>query len=200
MNGPKPLQVCLFASESDGAERVFGTAATELGRALGAGGHTLIFGGASTGLAGSVADATLAFGGDVTAFVDQPRPDDDGADLTNLVVADSAEDARRRMLGTGDAAVAMPGGLAPLSELLEAASGGWADHHQLRIGLLNVNGFFEPLLQLLDRALVDRFLEPLERERFLVDVDPQRLLGRLAESSPHRASTTVATDDSPATS
>jgi uncharacterized protein (TIGR00730 family) len=160
-------------------------AAALMGRTLARRGLRLVYGGAHVGVMGAIADAALASGGEVTGVIPQSLWDREVAHtaLTDLRVVDSMHTRKALMASLADAFVALPGGIGTLEELFEV----WTWHHlglhNKPCGLLDVEGYFRPLVEFLDYSTTEGFLGPAIRATLLVDDDVERLLDRLAATA-----------------
>ena len=141
----------------------------------------LIYGGAQIGLMGVVADAVLAGGGEVIGVIPDALTLDEVAHqgLTSLEVVPSMHHRKARMIELADAMVALPGGLGTLEELFEVLSWAQLRLHTKPCGLLNIHGYFDPLLHFLDNAVEQGFISSEHRDLAVVDEDPDRLLTTL---------------------
>jgi uncharacterized protein (TIGR00730 family) len=173
--------VCVFCGSSAGAAPVYAEAARRLGQALAARGLELVFGAGHVGLMGALADAVLAAGGRAVGVIPQALVDKELAHggLTELVVVDTMHQRKALMADRADAFAALPGGFGTADELFEILTWSQLGLHGKPVGLLNVAGFFDPLLSWLDRAVVDRFLRPEHRELLRVAGAPDELLAAL---------------------
>ncbi len=153
--------VCVYCASSERSPKVYLDAATRLGRHLAHEGISIIYGGGSLGSMGRVADAALAAGGSVTgiipAFMDELEWSH--RSLTQLHVVDDMHERKRKMIELSDAVVALPGGCGTLEELFEAITWKRLGLYFGPIVLVNVNGFFDPCLELLARCVKDGFLD-----------------------------------------
>lgn len=174
-------RVCVFCGSSFGRRHEYLEAARAVGTLLAREGITLVYGGASVGLMTAVADSALDAGGEVIGVIPDHLADVEIAHkgLTELHVVDSMLHRKALMLDLSDAFIVLPGGLGTLEELFEVAVGNQLGLHRLPVGLLNVDGFFDPLLTFLDRAVADKLLKRQNLEMLLVDSDLERLLGHL---------------------
>jgi len=136
-----------------------------------------------------VADACLAAGGEVVGVIPKFLDDHEVGHrrLTRLEVVDTMHERKARMAELAGAFVALPGGLGTLEELFELWTGGILGLHGKPCGLLDVGGFFAPLLEFLDRLVTEDFLSAEHRALLRVDTDPARLLDRLAAPAPPTA-------------
>jgi len=182
-----PLRhVCVFCGSSPGRRPAFAAAASELGARLAADRIGLVYGGGSVGLMGTVADAALAAGGEVVGVIPEALAGKEVAHtgLTRLHVVKSMHERKALMADMADAFVALPGGFGTLDELFEAITGGQLGLHRKPIGLLDVEGYFAPLLAFVDRAVGDGFIRPPYRGLFVVSTTVDGLLAALARHTP----------------
>ena len=174
-------RVCVFCGSSAGADGVYRTAAVALAGELARRGIGLVYGGASVGLMGVLADSVLAAGGEVIGVLPRALADREIAHrgLTQLHIVESMHERKAMMAELSDAFVALPGGFGTLEEFCEAVTWTQLGLHRKRCGLLNVAGFYDSLLVLFDRAVADGFLKPQNRLIVAADADPSALLDRL---------------------
>ena len=179
-------RICVFCGSSPGAIPAYGELAARLGRLLALEGLGLVYGGASVGLMGGLADAALAGGGEVIGVIPQALVDMEVAHrgLTDLRVVATMHERKAVMADLGDAFVALPGGLGTLDELFEVLTWAQLGLHAKPTGLLDLGGYFQPLLAFLDGAVQARFLQPAHRGMLLVEADPTRLLAALRAYRP----------------
>lgn len=174
------MRVCVFCGSATGRGDAFVQAAKDFGRALAGAGIDLVYGGASAGTMGAVADAALAAGGRVIGVIPRQLVEREIAHhgLTESHVVADLHERKATMASLSDAFVALPGGAGTLEELFEVWTWGQLGLHHKPIGLLDVAGYFQPLLRFVDRMVSDGFLGPEYQRMLLVDADPGRLLGR----------------------
>ena len=175
------MRLCVFAGSSAGADPAFREAAVELARLLARRGVGVVYGGASIGLMGVVANAVLEAGGEVVGVVPERLTGREVAHrgLSELHVVGSMHERKALMGELSDAAIALPGGLGTFEELLELATWTQLGIDSKPCGLLNVNGYFDPLVAMLDRAVEQSFLSLEHRRILLVGGDCEELLGRI---------------------
>jgi uncharacterized protein (TIGR00730 family) len=144
-------------------------------------GVRVVYGGGHVGLMGAVADAALVAGGHVVGVIPQHMVDREVAHrgLTELRVVRSMHERKAMMAELSDGFVALPGGLGTLEELFEVWTWGQLGLHRKPYALLDVAGFFQPLLAFLDQQVAERFVRPEHRAMLVVESDPARLLQRL---------------------
>ena len=174
--------VCVFAGSNPGARSSYVAAAASLGGALAAAGTTMVYGGASVGMMGAVADAALADGGRVIGVIPQHLVDHEVAHpaLSELEVVTSMHARKQRMADLADAFVVLPGGLGTLEEAFEVLTWTQLGLHAKPLGFLDVDGYFETLATFLDHAATERFVRPEHRALATFDPDPTSLLERLS--------------------
>jgi uncharacterized protein (TIGR00730 family) len=178
--------VCVFCGSNTGARPAYVAAARAMALTLVRRGLTLVYGGASRGLMGELADAALAAGGRVVGVMPRRLGEREilHHGLTELLVVESLAERKREMFERADAFVTLPGGFGTLDELAEVLTMSQLGLHAKPCGLLDVAGFFAPLREFLDGAVAERFLRPEHRALLISDEDPDRLLDRLAEAPP----------------
>ncbi|HSP96919.1 MAG TPA: TIGR00730 family Rossman fold protein [Candidatus Dormibacteraeota bacterium] len=179
-------RLCVFCGSSPGGADDFSLAAERLGRALAAAGIGLVYGGASVGLMGRLADSALAAGGEVVGVIPRALVDQEVAHhgLADLRIVASMHERKALMADLADGFVALPGGLGTLDELFEILTWAQLGLHGKPVGLLDVGGYFAPLLAFLDGAVAARFLAPAHRAMLLVRDDPAALLAAFRAYQP----------------
>jgi len=178
MAGFSLSRICVFCGSSPGNGAQFAFAAERLGRHLAEAGIGLVYGGASVGLMGRLADAALAAGGEVIGVIPRAMVDLEVAHhgLADLRVVGSMHERKALMADLADGFVALPGGLGTLDELFEILTWGQLGLHHKPIGLLDVDGYFAPLLTFLDAAVAARFVADEHRRMLLMAESPAALL------------------------
>lgn len=143
---------------------------------------TLVYGGASIGLMGQLADAVLEFDGKaigvIPKFLMQRELEHHG--LSELHLAASMHERKKKMFELADGFIAMPGGMGTLDELFEILTWAQLGHHAKPCGILNINGYFDRLLGFLDHAVSEGFIKDKHRSSLQVALDPDELLDRLS--------------------
>lgn len=174
--------VLVFCGASAGNKEVYGTAADNLGSELGSRGLRLVYGGAHIGLMGRVADSALAAGGQVTGVIPNFMAAKEIAHtgVQELITVDSMHQRKHRMYDLGDAVIAMPGGWGTMDELFEVLTWGQIGLHQKPVALLNINKYYDLLLQQCQRMADDGFLQQHLLDRLIVSDQPAEVLDRLA--------------------
>jgi uncharacterized protein (TIGR00730 family) len=163
-------RLCVFCGAYRGARSMYAEAAREVGAMLADRGIALVYGGGNIGLMEVLADAALERGGVVIGVIPESLRVREVAHggLTELRVVGSMHERKALMADLSDGFVALPGGLGTLEELLEISTWSQLGLHRKPIGLLNVGGYFDPLLAQLDRAVEDGFLRPEHRKLLIV--------------------------------
>lgn len=181
-------RICVYCGSNSGARPAYAGAARRLGRVLGERGIGLVYGGGNVGLMGVLADAALEAGAQVTGVIPKALVARELAHkgVTELRVVDLMHERKALMAELADAFIALPGGLGTLDELFEAWTWAQLGLHEKPIGLLEVDGFFAPLVAYLDRAVAERFVRAAHREMLSVESEPERLLERFAGYQPPR--------------
>ncbi len=174
--------VCVFSGSSDGARPAFASAADELGRAVAERGLRLVYGGGRVGLMGRVADAALAAGGAAVGVIPRSlaRREVAHEGLTELHVVETMHERKALMAGLSDAVVALPGGLGTLDELFETLTWNQLGLQSMPCGLLDADGFWSPLLAMLDHAVTEGFVSAALRDLLSAASEPAALLDALA--------------------
>ncbi len=173
--------ICVFAGSRVGARGEYTEAARSLGGALAARGHGLVYGGGRIGLMGVLADAALAGGSPVIGVIpDRLRtPEQAHEGVTELRVVRNMHERKAQMAEQADAFIALPGGIGTFEELFEALTWAYLGIHAKPIGLLDVAGYYEPLVRLLDHAVEEGFVQPRHRELIVHAVGAREMLDRL---------------------
>lgn len=179
-------RLCVFSGSSSGARKDYAAAADRFGRLLARRGLGLVYGGASIGLMGAVADAALAEGGEVIGVIPRAlvKKEVVHEGLPDLRVVDSMHERKALMAKLADGFVALPGGLGTLEEFCEILTWAQLGIHRKPAGLLNVGGYFEPLLRFLDHIVYERFMRPEHRAMVLVEEEPELLIDSIQRYRP----------------
>jgi uncharacterized protein (TIGR00730 family) len=179
-------RVCVFCGSSPGRDPSYAAQAAVLARELVGRGIGLVFGGGSVGLMGVLADHALAAGGQVTGVIPHGLAARELAHrgVVDMRVVPTMHARKALMAELADGFVALPGGLGTFEELLEIGTWGQLGIHRKPIGLLNVAGYYDPLVTLVDHAAAAGFVSERNRGLFVVEKDAARLLDRLADHVP----------------
>ncbi len=174
-------RVCVFCGSNPGIHPVYAQAAQDVGHLLSRRRVGLVYGGGKIGLMGSLADACLRQGGQVIGVMPRALVEKEIAHcgLTELRVVESMHERKALMADLADAFIALPGGYGTWDEFCEVLTWSQLGLHRKACALLNVNGYYDPLLAMADRAVDEGFLRDAHRELLLDDTDPNRLLDRM---------------------
>jgi hypothetical protein len=175
-------RVCVFCGSSPGSDPAYLEAARGLGATLGHRGLSLVYGGASVGLMGAVADAALAAGAHVTGVIPSSMVTREIAHpaLHDLRVVATMHERKALMADLADAFVALPGGIGTLDETFEILTWAQLGLHGKPVGFLNVAGFYDPLVAFLERGIAERFIRAEHRGLFVMAGTAEDLIDRLA--------------------
>ena len=178
--------LCVFCGSAAGVRPDYLAAARALGRAAATRGSAIVYGGARVGLMGAVADAALEAGGTVVGVIPRALVDREVAHdgLTHLHVVASMHERKATMARLSDAFVALPGGIGTLEELCEVWTWAHLGVHAKPCALLDVAGFWRPLLAALDHMVAEGFIREHVRAMLLEASDPDELFTRLATTTP----------------
>jgi len=174
-------KICVFCGSQPGVNSAYAEAARDLGRLFAQQNITLIFGGGMTGIMGILADAVLAAGGRAVGII----PDSMNApkvvhdNLTELIVTSDMSTRKAKMVAVSDAFIALPGGLGTLDELFETLTLSQLGYEPKPIGVLNVAGYYDPLVALIDHAIQAGFIRPQFRNIFTQQAAPADLLASM---------------------
>lgn len=179
-------RVTVFTGSSPGRHPSYREAAEAVGTALARAGMGLVYGGGDVGLMGAVASAGRAAGGEVIGVIPQALVDKEIAhpDLTRLEVVADMHERKMRMAELCDAFVALPGGIGTLEELFEAWTWLQLGIHSKPIALYDVDGFWDPMLAMIDRMVEEGFIGERFREGLVIVTTPEALLDALRTWTP----------------
>ena len=185
---PRPIiqRICVFCGSRPGGRPAYLEAARHLGRLLAERRIGLVYGGASVGVMGAVADAVLTGGGEVIGVIPEALVQRELAHdhLTELRVVSSMHERKALMAELSDAVIALPGGFGTFEELFETITWSQLGIHRKAIGILNVGGFYNGLLSLMDHAIEEGFVPAQHRDLILEADEPEALLDSIAGYEP----------------
>jgi uncharacterized protein (TIGR00730 family) len=155
------VSVCVYCGSRDGAQPAYATAADDLGRALADAGLRLVYGAGDVGLMGRVARATAAAGGDTFGVIPTHLLDREVGkrDLTTFVVTETMHERKKVMFMNADAVIVLPGGAGSLDEFFEVLTWRQLGLHAKPILLLNIEGYWDPLVALIDHIIAEGFAD-----------------------------------------
>ena len=176
-------RICVFTGSRHGLRPEYAAVAKQLGRELVARGYGLVYGGGKVGLMTVIADTVLELNGHVTGVIPNSLVSKEVAHLglTDLRVVDSMHERKALMAELSDGFIAMPGGIGTMEELFEVLSWAQLGLHEKPCALLNVAGYYDPLIQFLDHAVEQDFIKPKHRALLIVESDPGALLDGFAK-------------------
>jgi uncharacterized protein (TIGR00730 family) len=178
--------LCVFCASSRGVDPRHAAAARAFGALLAGSGRRIVYGGGDTGLMGALAEGALAAGGEIVGVMPRHLVDREVAHrgLTRLDVVGSMHERKARLADMADGFVALPGGLGTLEEFTEIWTWGQLGLHRKPYGLLDVAGFYAPLLAFLDHAVAEGFMRPEHRAMVCVSQDAETLLEQMEHAPP----------------
>jgi len=179
-------RICIYGGSSDLIDPVFTEAAAELGRAIAQAGTSVVFGGGKTGMMGAIADAMRAQGAEVIGIIprifDTPELGHQG--LTRMIVVEDMHTRKAQMAAMADAFIALPGGFGTYEELFEILTWSQIGLHAKPIGVLNVGGYYDPLLALVEHSRRHGFVYDEHKALLLSADNAPELLRKLAAYTP----------------
>jgi uncharacterized protein (TIGR00730 family) len=176
-------RICVYCGSRFGSLPAYREAAEGFARLLAGRGIGIVYGGGNVGLMGAVADAALEAGGEVIGVIPQALMDREVGHrgVTELRVVGSMHERKMLMAELSDAFVALPGGIGTLEEIIEVYTWDHLGIHRKPLGLLDVDGYWDPLAALLDRMVGTGFLRATQRDRLVVSPAAETLLERFEE-------------------
>ncbi len=175
-------RICVYCGSSPGRNPAYAAAARRLGETLVERGIGLVYGGASVGIMGTLADTVLASGGEAIGIIPRALFIKEVAHpgLTEQHVVESMHERKAMMAEVSDGFVALPGGWGTIEEIFEILTWAQLGFHDKPCGLLNVAGYYDGLFTFLDHAIDEEFVRPVYREILTLEEDPVNLLDRFA--------------------
>ncbi|NKB34035.1 MAG: TIGR00730 family Rossman fold protein [Pseudomonadales bacterium] len=179
-------RICVYCGSAVGASPVYVEAAERLAVELVERNIELVYGGAQVGVMGAIANAVLNAGGTVIGVlpVGLFRTEVPHAGLTELVEVNSLHERKAKMAELSDAFIALPGGLGTLEELFEILTWAQLGLHKNPVGLLNINGFYDKLLEYLNHAAAEKFIRPQHRDMLVVETSIAAMLEKFKSYKP----------------
>jgi uncharacterized protein (TIGR00730 family) len=178
--------ICVYCGSSSGRLEAYSNAARALAQELVSRKISLVYGGASIGIMGLLADTVLELGGRAVGVMPESlvRKEIAHKNLTELHVTQSMHERKSIMSDLSDGFIAMPGGLGTLEEIFEILTWSQLGFHGKPCGLLNVEGYFDSLTEFLDHSVKERFIKQVHRQMLIVESDPKVLLDRFSSYFP----------------
>ena len=177
--------IAVFCGSSAGSDPVYKKRAFALGQLLAKHSISIIYGGANIGLMGAVADGALSEGGKVIGVIPGFLKAHEIAheNLSELIEVESMHERKLKMNELCDGVIALPGGYGTFEELFEMSTGAQLGLHNKPIGLLNIKGYYDPLLQMVSRMLHEGFLKKTNADMLLHDSEAQALIKQMQEDA-----------------
>jgi len=175
--------ICVFCGANYGKRPSYRESARRVGEILAKRGITLVYGGGNVGLMGALADACLEKGGRVVGVIPRALKEKEIAHqgLTQMHVVGSMHERKAMMADLADAFLTLPGGFGTWDEFCEALTWSQLGLQRKACAFLNVEGYYDALLAMAQRAAEDGFIRPEHCELLLVDTDPERIVERLQD-------------------
>ena len=179
------FSVCVYCGSRPGASPAFTDAAKAVGQWIGSRGGQLVYGGGCNGLMGTVAQATLDAGGRVVGVIPKALVEKEWANhnCTELHVVDTMHERKRLMAEHADAFLALPGGIGTFEEFFEVWTWRQLGYHDKPVGLLNLGGYYDALLQFLRHTVEQQFMGDWQMDLVRVDSEANRLLPDLVQAA-----------------
>ena len=179
------FSVCVYCGSRPGASPAFTDAAKAVGQWIGSRGGQLVYGGGCNGLMGTVAQATLDAGGRVIGVIPKALVEKEWANhnCTELHVVDTMHERKRLMAEHADTFLALPGGIGTFEEFFEVWTWRQLGYHDKPVGLLNLGGYYDALLQFLRHTVEQQFMGSWQMDLVRVDSDVHRLLPDLVQAA-----------------
>jgi hypothetical protein len=190
-------RICVFCGSNPGGDPAYAAATRELGRLFAREGIALVYGGGSVGLMGELADTVLSSGGEAIGVIPHAlwAREVGHRGLTDLRIVDTMHERKAMMADLADAFIALPGGLGTLEEIFEIWTWAQLGLHQKPVGFLDVNGYYAPLMQFLDRGVSAKFVKPQHRAIAMIASDAEALLRRFENWQPPRVEKWITRDE-----
>ncbi|GAB1795627.1 LOG family protein [Priestia megaterium] len=186
-------RIAVFCGSSNGASDLYIQGAKNLGKELAKRNISLVYGGASVGVMGAVADAVLEASGHVIGVMPTflEEREISHKNLSELIVVDSMHERKAKMAELVDGFITLPGGPGTLEEFFEIFTWAQLGLHQKPCGLLNINDYYTPLISLFNHMTEEQFLQEKYRSMALVDTEPQGLLDQFNTYQPPSVKTYI---------
>lgn len=189
--------ICVFCGSSIGRDSIYREIAVAMGRAVVRAGYGLVYGGGSVGMMGAIADSVLTERGAVIGVIPEKLA---VAELLHVGVTDmrivaTMHERKALMASLSTAFIALPGGYGTLEELFEVITWAQLGIHSKPVGILNVNGYFDGLLDFIDHSITERFVNAEHRNLFVTASDPDDLLERLGRHTAPAAPKWISLDE-----
>lgn len=179
-------RICVYCGSAVGASDAYVAAAEQLAAIMAERNIELVYGGAQVGVMGALANAMLNVGGSVIGVlpVGLFRTEVPHSGLTELIEVTSLHERKAKMAELADAFISLPGGLGTLEELFEILTWAQLNIHNKPVGILNINGFYNKLLDYLDHAVEEKFIRPQHRQMIIIETDIAGMLEKFQSYKP----------------
>lgn len=176
--------ICVYCGSSNGREKAYLEAGHTLGRSIAKAGLRLVYGGGTKGVMGAVCDGALQAGGAVTGVIPRFLMNKEATEsalgkLSELVVTENMHERKHIMFEKSDAFVALPGGIGTVEEIIEVMTWAQLGHHRKPMVFGNVNGFWNPMMALIDHMAGEGFIHTAQRVKPLVVDDPDAIVAAI---------------------
>lgn len=174
-------RITVFCGSNNGSDTIYKDAAHELGKTLAQNDIELIYGGASVGLMGAVANSTIESGGKATGVLPSflQKRELEHKNLTEIIIVETMHERKAKMNELCDGIIALPGGFGTLEELFEMLTWAQLALHKKPIGLLNIDGYYDTLLTFIDEMIEKKFVKDEYRNLILVSENPSELINKM---------------------
>lgn len=189
--------ICVYCGSSPGRSSVYTETAVEFAAELVERDLGLVYGGASVGVMGTLADSVLDAGGDAIGVIPEALEAREitHPELTELHVVESMHARKQTMVDLADGFVALPGGLGTVEEIFEVLTWAQLGFHKHPCGFLNVDGYYDDLTAFLDHAVSEKFVKPTHREIAIAESSPEALLDAFESYDPPRVEKWIDRDE-----
>lgn len=180
-NPNKAFSICVYCGSSPGVSSVYEDAAQQVGQWLGQHSIRLVYGGGNSGLMGTVANATLAAGGEVYGVIPQSLMNTEHGHrgITELVIVETMHQRKQAMAQASDAFLALPGGIGTFEEFFEAWTWRQLGYHDNPIGLLNVAGYYDRMLEFMSQSVAAGFMRGGQMDYLTIENEPVAMMEQL---------------------
>lgn len=186
-------RLTVFCGSSNGASETYKEGAIQLGKELARRGITLVYGGSSIGIMGTVADTVLESGGQVIGVIPKMLEEKEIShpNLTELIIVQSMHERKAKMVELAEGFIALPGGMGTLEEFFEVLTWAQLGLHQKPCGILNINHYYDLLISFLDHINEQQFLQDKFRSMVLIDSHPDHLIEKFESYIPPTVKTYI---------
>lgn len=173
--------IAVYCGSSDGNDPIYLDLARQTGELIAKANKTLVYGGSNVGCMGTVANAALAFEGDVIGVVPKKLAlkNIQHPDLTKLYVVEGMHERKAKMMASADGFISLPGGPGTMEEFFEVFTWAQVGYHEKPVGILNVNNYYQPLLDFMDKMVEEGFMQAEYRDMVVVSDDPADLIEKM---------------------